>query len=120
MNHIESDNQIALFQWAEYNQAKYPELELLYSIPNGGKRNLLEAVRLKKEGVRAGVPDTFLSVAKGNFHGLYIELKSDKGKLSLKQKNYIEKLREQSYKVAVCYGWEQARDTILRYLKGEE
>lgn len=46
MNHQESQEQQALFEWAAY----HPELELMHHIPNGGKRNPREAARLKREG----------------------------------------------------------------------
>jgi hypothetical protein len=53
----ESAEQIALFQWANLSIKAHPELALLYHIPNGGLRNVVVAVRLKKEGVKKGVPD---------------------------------------------------------------
>lgn len=115
----ESTEQQALFQWASYNEAKHPELKLLYHIPNGGKRYKATAVRLKKEGLKAGVPDVFLSVARKNYHGLYIEMKDRKsGTTSDSQKEWIENLHQQGYDVHVCHGWEVAKDTILWYLKG--
>ena len=50
----------------------------MFHIPNGGSRNKLEASNLKKQGVKAGVPDLFLPVGRGSYHGLFIELKSAK------------------------------------------
>lgn len=72
----ESVEQTNLFRWAAYEQGKYPELKLMYHIPNGGSRNRLEAANLKKQGVKSGVPDICLPVARGAYHGLYIEMKS--------------------------------------------
>lgn len=95
---------------------RYPELELMYHCPNGGRRNKLEAARLKREGVKKGVPDIFLPVAKNGKHGLYIEMKSKQGKLEESQKAFIQKLKDQGYKVCVCYGWEQAKETLIEYL----
>jgi hypothetical protein len=118
MKHIESNNQQALFQWAAYSNIKYPELSLMYHIPNGGKRNVREAARLKKEGVKSGIPDICLPVARGIYHGLYIELKAGKGKASDNQKDWIDRLTNQGYKAEVCIGWEQAKDAILEYLEG--
>lgn len=118
MKHLESAEQQTLFQWAELQKGKHPELSLMYHIPNGGKRNKLEAIRLKKEGVKAGVPDICLPVARLNYHGLYIELKAKKGKASDNQVIWIEKLKEQGYIVVICYGWEDAKRVILAYLEG--
>ena len=75
----ESAEQQALFMWAALQSAAYPELTLLYHIPNGGSRHKAEAGRLKAEGVKAGVPDLCLPVARGGFHGLYVELKRERG-----------------------------------------
>jgi len=76
----ESNEQIALFQWVSYQLKRYPELELLYHIPNGGHRYATTAKRLKAEGVKAGVPDLCLPVARGGYYGLYIEMKAGKNK----------------------------------------
>lgn len=116
MNHKESDEQISLFQWAKLAQGQYPELKLLHSIPNGGKRNAREAARLKQEGAKAGVSDIFLPVARKGFHGLYIELKIEGGKPSENQKWWLEQVTKQGYKAKVCWGWIEAKGVIERYL----
>ena len=116
MIHHESLEQQALFQWAMLSISSIPELELLHHIPNGGKRNAREAARLKKEGVRAGVPDIFLPVPRKKYNGMYIELKAKVGRLSDNQKWWIERLEQQGYYCQVCYGWEAARNVILSYL----
>lgn len=112
----ESDEQIALFQWAAYSSGKYPELDLMYHIPNGGKRSITTAVRLKAEGTKAGVPDICLPVPNGGYHGLYIEMKSGKNKTTALQDKWLEALAFQGYETAVCYGWESAKDLIVEYL----
>ena len=76
--HLEEGEQITLFEWVNWMSGRIPELEMLLHIPNGGKRNKLEAIRLKREGVRAGVPDLFLPVARGKYHGMFVELKAGK------------------------------------------
>lgn len=112
----ESNEQASLMVWAAYQAGRFPELELLYHIPNGGSRNSIEAYHLKEQGVKAGVPDLCLPVARGAFHGLYIELKIKGNKPTTKQRDWIERLREQGYKAEVCYGWEEASGVILDYL----
>ena len=113
----EAQEQIFLFQWACLARCKYPELELMHHIPNGGKRNAREAASLKRQGVKAGVPDICLPVPKGKYHGLYIELKVGKNKTSSAQNNWISKLKEQNYCVEVCYGWRAAQEVIEKYLE---
>ena len=120
MNHPESNEQQALFQWVEYAKSRYPELDLLYHIPNGGKRDKLEAARLKREGVKAGVPDLCLPIARGGFHGLYIELKAGKNTATPLQRQWITALNREGYAAAVCTGWEQAAEVIGDYLGMEK
>jgi len=97
-------------------QYKHPGLELLHSIPNGGKRNIREASRLKKEGALAGVSDVFLPVARGGYHGLYVELKVKGGKTSASQKWWIKETIKQGYLSVVCFGWVDASEVIGEYL----
>jgi hypothetical protein len=116
MNHSESDNQIALFEWAKMCERHVPQLKLLHSIPNGGKREVKTAVWLKKEGQKSGVPDIFLPVPRQGKHGLYIEMKSEKGNLTDNQRWWRDKLIEQGYRFDLCRSWEHAKDSILNYL----
>ncbi len=114
----ESEEQIALFEWAALSRGKYPALEWLFHIPNGGQRSITTAKRLKAEGVKAGVPDICLPVARGDYHGLFIELKAGKNKATENQERWIAALTANGYKTAVCHGWTAAKDTIVSYLKG--
>lgn len=114
----EAQEQKALFEWANYAKAKYPELELCFHIANGGSRNPIEARHLKEQGVKPGVPDIFLPVPKNGYHGLWIELKRRKGgRVSEAQDRFIRWMNRLGYKATVCKGWEEARKTILEYLK---
>lgn len=116
----EHQEQAALFAWAQLAQGRWPELSLLYAIPNGGKRSLATASLLKAEGVKPGVPDIFLPVARGGYHGMYIELKREKGgRVSVVQQICLEALKKQGYRCAVCHGWESARTEIEQYLRSE-
>lgn len=117
--HLEEDEQRSLFEWVNWMSGRIPELELLLHIPNGGKRNKLEAIRLKREGVRAGVPDLFLPVARGKYHGMFVELKAGKGKPTNLQKEWIRRLNEQGYHALVINGWEAAAKAIMEYLRME-
>lgn len=115
----ESQEQQALFQWAAFAEhSLWGELWGLYHIPNGGSRNKAEAARLKAEGVKKGVPDICLPVPRGGYHGLYIELKRQKGgRLSEEQKEWLRFLSAQGYKAVACMGWEDAMGVIDEYLR---
>lgn len=114
---LEAEEQKLIFQWAQLASCKYPDLELLLAIPNGGYRHPAEGRNLKLQGVKAGVPDIFLPVAKNYHHGLWIELKVGKNKTTSTQDKWIKGLREQNYRVEVCYGAEEAIKLIMEYLK---
>ena len=116
----ESEEQITLFEWAALQSRKHPELEWLYHIPNGGHRHKTTAFRLKREGVKAGVPDLCLPVPRGAYHGLYIELKAGRNMATNNQTRWLQALAKNDYATAVCHGWEAATKTILKYLKGED
>jgi len=110
-------HQVALFAWAALNVKTYPELALLFAIPNGGLRDKITAARLKAAGVRAGVPDTFLPVPRGPWHGLFIELKKPgEHRVDPKQDNFINELIKQGFGAAVCVGWEAASKMLIQYL----
>jgi len=117
---LEADEQIALFQWAGMQEARHPELRLLFHAANGGRRNKAEAARLKAQGVKAGVPDILLDVARGGYHGLRIELKRDDGKSNptAEQQRWLDNLAEQGYMAMVCHGWWEAASVIVGYLDG--
>lgn len=102
-----------------------PALRLIHAIPNGGARgndsntNKIRGAMLKAEGVRKGVPDIFFPCPMNGFHGLYIEMKvadRTKGRVSEEQKWFIDELVKQGYHCAVCYGAEEAKDVIRKYL----
>lgn len=115
----EEIEQISLFRWAEFAENKYPELKLMYHVPNEGKRSALTGSRLKQAGLKPGVPDIVLPVARGGYIGLYIELKYGSNKTTENQKDWLRDLRDQNHLTAVCYGWEQAKDLIESYMKLE-
>lgn len=115
----EDQEQAWVIQWARRNSDNHPELILLFHTPNGGHRSKRQGALLKLTGVRAGVPDLFLPVARGGYHGLFIEMKvadRKKGRVSKEQKQWIDDLITQGYDAKVCYGFEEARGAIVAYL----
>lgn len=117
---LEEIEQEHVFLWASMEERAYPELAMLYAIPNGGKRAIKTAVALKKQGVKRGVPDMCLPVPRGGFNGLYIELKRVKGgTVSDEQREWIAALNKQGYKAIICHGAEEAIEQIRGYLNGQ-
>lgn len=114
----ESDEQREVINFCR-SMADYgiEEYDLIFHIPNEGKRTERNGARLKKEGLKKGIPDLFLPVARGKFHGLFIEMKKAGGKTSIEQKHWIAKLRKQGYLVEVCDSV-KAIDLIKSYIEG--
>lgn len=113
----EHSEQLALFEWAKLAQKRWPELALMFAIPNGGKRPVGVGVKLKAEGVKPGVPDLALLVPRGGFSALLIELKFGENKLTDSQKWWHDELCKAGNLVRTCWGWEQARTEIEKYLR---
>lgn len=113
----EHDEQVALFEWAEYMaNLKWPELRFMFAVPNGGWRAKTTAGWLKAEGLKPGVPDIFLPVPRGCFHGLFIEMKFGRNQLTADQRYYAEFLFDHDYLVMPCWGFDDAQRTIERYM----
>lgn len=115
----EEEEQTFVFSWAKLHMERWPELRLMHHIPNGGKRSKSEAGRFKAMGVKAGVSDIFLPVARRGYHGLYVEMKALDGRATKEQDEWIAAVREQGYFGRACYGAEDAIRVIKWYLEGE-
>lgn len=103
-------------RWADFALTQYPELELLYHIPNEGKRSKATGGRLKALGLKSGVPDLCLPTAHGGYIGLYIEMKVKPNKPTENQKRWLRALRAAGHMVAVCYDWDSARQLLEDYM----
>lgn len=114
----EAQHQAAVIKWSQQPliRAKWPELALLHHIPNGGSRDAVEGKHLKQQGVKRGVPDLCLPVPRGQYHGLYIEMKTETGSTSREQDWWGEHLLEQGYMWEVCHGWKSAVRVLEWYL----
>jgi hypothetical protein len=88
----------------------------MFAVPNGGVRNIGTAVKLKNEGVLAGVADLFLMQSNKTHHGMFIEMKAAKGKVSEQQKYFLEQAKAKGYAACVCYSFEEAQAAITNYL----
>lgn len=113
----EHEEQVALMRLVEMHKGRWPELGMLYAIPNGGDRHPAVGRKLRAEGQKKGVPDLCLPVPRDGYHGLYVELKRQKGgQVSAEQKAWIKALQGQGYMAAVCKGAADAWSLIHDYL----
>ena len=112
----EDDEQRLLLNWAAMIAGRYPDVRLLYHIPNEGKRSMATGGRLKGMGLKKGVPDLHLPVARGGYHSLYIEMKNETGRANDAQNWWLERLKLEGNYTVVCYGWQSAVDVLTWYL----
>jgi len=112
----EHDLQVQIITWCRYNQGKYPQLKLIYAIPNQAKRSFALANYLKAEGMATGVPDLAIPAPNKTFSALYIELKIGKNKPTPKQLEWHKMLREYGNCVFVSYNFDDTIDIIKNYL----
>lgn len=114
----ESDEAIALMSWA----AHYPEIRNhIFAIENGGSRNKLEAIRLRKQGVTAGVSDYFYAYPSKGKHGFFIELKrpaighQKSGRATEAQLKFLEEKSKLGYETCIAKGWVEAANALIDY-----
>lgn len=113
----ESEEQQKLFQWASI-AAKLLDLdglELMFHVPNEGLRSLSMGRKMKAEGLKKGVADICLPVPRGQYHGLFFEMKAKDGKLTKEQIDFLKGVKKQGYATWVCYSAEEAINLITKY-----
>jgi hypothetical protein len=111
----ETQIQSTFLEWLAWNYAEVRSVT--FAIPNGGRRTWTAGKKLKSEGMTAGIPDVLICVARHGYNGFFIEFKSLKGRLSIQQQKLIELLKNQNYKVEVCYSIESATKMVTDYLQ---
>ena len=116
----EIQHQQLVIKWSQQPSIrdKYPELKLMYHIPNERHCTPAQGRQLKLAGVKSGVPDLELPVSRGGYTGLHIEMKTPDGRVSDTQKWWLSELQGQGRMCAVCYGYKQAIEILEGYLDG--
>lgn len=113
----EAQEQKIIFRWIRSNQIQFPVLQLAYSTLNGVRLAPKLRKEMKEQGMRPGVPDIVLPAANKHYHGLYIELKREKGGvISAEQKHFMAMLKAESYLCVVCRGHKEAIKTIMDFI----
>ena len=121
----EHSEQAMVIEWAQRHEGKYPELRWLHSSLNGifipGPRQIVYRIisHMKQEGMKKGVSDLCLPVARHGYHGLYLELKRDESsKIQPEQLKFLDFLAAQGYYGQICIGYKDTTETLEWYLKG--
>jgi hypothetical protein len=104
----EHEEQAGFVQWF---RAKWPNV-LIYAVPNGGRRSISTAKKLRREGVTPGIPDLHIPA-----WAIWIEMKRQKGgRTSPDQDVMIEYLERVGHRVIVGNGAMDASDKLLKLL----
>jgi len=110
----EHEIQVSFFQWLAL---AYPNAyRVTWATPNAAKRSYRMVTAMKAEGLRSGVPDVFMAMPRGKFHGLFLEFKSHAGKLTENQTIYVTNLRSEGYQVEVVHTLLEAMSIVVPYL----
>lgn len=113
--HLESDEQIAAMDWL---RAQHPWIvPYTMHIPNERKASYYAGYILKRMGVLKGASDLFIAWPCGGYHGLWIEIKSKKGRPTTEQLDFLERMKSVGYFSALAYGAEEVINTIQEYLQ---
>ena len=106
----EWQDQVTVIQYCTLNNI------LCNHTPNEGKRSFAEGNKLKRMGLSKGFPDISILEPRGEFHGLYIEMKRKGNKPSDNQISWIMELRKRNYCAMVCYSADEAITLIQKYM----
>ena len=115
-NRKEADIQSEFFEKSKLFFPKLPD-KLIFAVPNGGSRNILEATNLKRQGVKPGVADVILLIPKNGFASLCIEFKTDSGRQSEEQKEFQRQAEACGSKYVIVRSAAEAIQATKDYLK---
>lgn len=110
----EHQTQVACVNWF---RLKYPKLRnVLFAIPNGGRRDKKTGTTLKEEGVVAGVADLILLKRNQRYGALCVEMKTKSGSQSETQKKWQKEVEATGNKYVVCRSLDEFMKEITDYL----
>lgn len=116
----EHNEQVAFFKVVDLYAITDPRYKCIFAVPNAFKRTPRQGKWMKDEGLKAGVPDIVVAYPSGQYHGLFIEMKTRSGRLSAAQREWIERVRWAGYRAEVCFGCDDALDTVQQYFGGHD
>lgn len=113
----EANHQVAIFNYADkMERLGHLAWGELFAVPNGGKRDAITAINLKRQGTKAGVLDMMLLMPRKGYSGLMVELKIKNRPPTQEQLLFAEKARNNGFKAVFCNGSDAAVMAIEEYL----
>lgn len=106
--------QCACVKWF---RLEFPKLRnILFAIPNGGRRDAVTGAKLKEEGATSGVSDLILLKSNRFYGGLCIEMKKPGGYQSPAQKEWQKDAEANGAKYVVCRSLDEFMKVVTDYL----
>lgn len=112
----EADIQSEFFKQVKLFFPQIPD-KMIFAVPNGGSRNKLEAINLKRQGVKPGVSDVILLIPKGGFASLCMEFKTKTGRQSKEQKEFQKQAQMCGSRYVIVRSVKEAIEKMREYLK---
>ena len=109
----EQVEQIIVMDWVRFHKLE----KVVLHIPNERRCSPQHGAILKRMGVMKGASDLFIARASRGFHGAWLEMKAEKGKLSPSQKEFLERMATEGYFTACRFGAKETISTIEHYLQ---
>ena len=110
----EHELQKAFFEWLHLT---YPLInKVTFAVPNGVRCSQMQAMKLKAEGLKAGMPDVMMAKPNDTYSGLFIEFKIKPNKPSEIQTEKMLNLTENGYKCVLVYDIDDAMNVVKEYL----
>jgi len=121
----EHDDQVLFIQWlkAQGYWDRYGIFAIINGIPLIGTLKQRSKIinYMKAEGMRPGVSDLLFAIARGGYHGMFLELKRESGGiLSNEQKEFIKIIEAAGYFSAIAAGLEEAVTITETYINWPE
>lgn len=83
---------------------------LIFAVPNGGSRNIVEAIKMRDTGTLSGVSDLIVIMPNGRL--LFVEMKIEKGEQSKEQIDFEIRVKQLGYEYVLIYSLEEFKTQI--------
>jgi len=92
----------------------FRRVSYLFAVPNGGKRSVIDGMKFKATGVKAGVSDLILLIPSGKTY--FIEMKITTGVQSDAQKLFQAQIETFGFEYYICYSFADFKQLIYKLL----
>jgi len=98
---------------------KCPQLQWMIHVPNGEYRTKATAAKLKRMGVKPGVPDLICPKGCGRWRGVAIEIKVRGARLRKEQAEWMQTLAAEGWLTATVTSTKEMEECLEIYRRGQ-